>query len=328
MSSLQSQQSLASTLPTNLPATFMKEITGDFAPERELGRSVFGIVYMGVLPEGDRLIAVKRLAENSSVSAGKTFETEVTNLMALKHENVVELVSFCHESQKKVVQHNGRYVIVDVIESCLCYKYLPNGSLDKHLYDTTPINWYTRFNIIKGICQGLHFLHKELDGPLVHMNLVPSSIWLDDNWVPKIADFGLSRLFGQEQTRMYTVNVKGHNGYMAPEYLYRGEISTMSDIYSLGMLILEITTGEKNCAVPEDRSARKFVDNVHQNLKTDEQIIYKYPSLDPNGLQQVKACIVIGLKCVEAERSKRPSIADIVDKLNGKHVEIFEQADN
>ncbi|CAL4994143.1 unnamed protein product [Urochloa decumbens] len=325
MSSLQSQQSLASTLPTNLPATFMKEITGDFAPERELGRSVFGIVYMGVLPEGDRLIAVKRLAENSSVSAGKTFETEVTNLMALKHENVVELVSFCHESQKKVVQHNGRYVIVDVIESCLCYKYLPNGSLDKHLYDTTPINWYTRFNIIKGICQGLHFLHKELDGPLVHMNLVPSSIWLDDNWVPKIADFGLSRLFGQEQTRMYTVNVKGHNGYMAPEYLYRGEISTMSDIYSLGMLILEITTGEKNCAVPEDRSARKFVDNVHQNLKTDEQIIYKYPSLDPNGLQQVKACIVIGLKCVEAERSKRPSIADIVDKLNGKRVEIFEQ---
>ncbi|CAL4994147.1 unnamed protein product [Urochloa decumbens] len=306
----------------------MKEITGDFAPERELGRSVFGIVYMGVLPEGDRLIAVKRLAENSSVSAGKTFETEVTNLMALKHENVVELVSFCHESQKKVVQHNGRYVIVDVIESCLCYKYLPNGSLDKHLYDTTPINWYTRFNIIKGICQGLHFLHKELDGPLVHMNLVPSSIWLDDNWVPKIADFGLSRLFGQEQTRMYTVNVKGHNGYMAPEYLYRGEISTMSDIYSLGMLILEITTGEKNCAVPEDRSARKFVDNVHQNLKTDEQIIYKYPSLDPNGLQQVKACIVIGLKCVEAERSKRPSIADIVDKLNGKRVEIFEQADN
>ncbi|CAL4984994.1 unnamed protein product [Urochloa decumbens] len=328
MSSLQSQQSLASTLPTNLPATFMKEITGDFAPEREFGRSVFGIVYKGVLPEGDRLISVKRLAENSSVSAGKTFETEVTNLMALKHENVVELVSFCHESQKKVVQHNGRYVIVDVIESCLCYKYLPNGSLDKHLYDTTPINWYTRFNIIKGICQGLHFLHKELDGPLVHMNLVPSSIWLDDNWVPKIADFGLSRLFGQEQTRMYTVNVKGHNGYMAPEYLYRGEISTMSDIYSLGMLILEITTGEKNCSIPEDRSARIFVDNVHQNLKTDEQIIYKYPSLDPNGLQQVKACIVIGLKCVEAERSKRPSIADIVNKLNGNRVEIFEQADN
>ncbi|KAG2556898.1 hypothetical protein PVAP13_8NG155004 [Panicum virgatum] len=158
------------------------------------------------------------------------------------------------------------------------------------------------------------------------MNLVPSSIWLDDNWVPKIADFGLSRLFGQEQTRMYTVNVKGYNGYMAPEYLYRGEISTMSDIYSLGMLILEITTGEKNCGYSEDRSARNFVSNVHQNWNTKEQIIHKYPSLDSNGLQQVNACIVIGLKCVEAERNKRPSIVDIVDKLNGKRVPIFDQA--
>ncbi|CAL4981576.1 unnamed protein product [Urochloa decumbens] len=286
----------------------------------------------GVLPGGGGMIAVKRLAENAPVPFGITFETEVTNLMALKHENIVELVHYCHEAQKKVVQHNGRYVIVDVIESCLCYKYLPNGSLDKHLYDTpSMINWDTRFKIIKGICQGLHFLHKDLNldterGPLIHMNLVPNSIWLDDNWVPKIADFGLSRLFGKEQTRMYTVNVKGYNGYMAPEYLYRGEISTMSDIYSLGMLILEITTGEKNCAVSEDRSARKFVDNVHQNLKTDEQIIHKYPSLGPNGLQQVRACIVIGLKCVEVDRSKRPTIVDIVDKLNGKRVPILDLA--
>ncbi|KAK8447551.1 hypothetical protein SEVIR_8G091200v4 [Setaria viridis] len=279
----------------------------------------------GVLPEGGT-IAVKRLAENAPVAPGKTFDTEVTNLMVLQHDNIVQLVGYCHEAQKKVVQHNGRYVIVDMVESCLCYKYLPNGTLDKYLYaDTRSINWDTQFQIVKGICQGLHFLHKELDGPLIHMNLVPNSIWLDDNWVPKIADFGLSRLFGQEQTRMYTVNVKGHNGYIAPEYLYRGEISTMSDIYSLGMLILEITTGEKNSSVSDDKSARKFVDRVHQNWKTEEQIIYKYPSLDPNGLQQVKTCIVIGLMCVEADRNKRPSIVDIVDKLNGKRVPIFDQ---
>ncbi|RCV37780.1 hypothetical protein SETIT_8G089700v2 [Setaria italica] len=325
MANLQSQQSLVSTLPKELPATFMKEITSDFAAGRELGRSVFGIVYKGVLPEGGT-IAVKRLAENAPVAPGKTFDTEVTNLMVLQHDNIVQLVGYCHEAQKKVVQHNGRYVIVDMVESCLCYKYLPNGTLDKYLYaDTRSINWDTQFQIVKGICQGLHFLHKELDGPLIHMNLVPNSIWLDDNWVPKIADFGLSRLFGQEQTRMYTVNVKGHNGYIAPEYLYRGEISTMSDIYSLGMLILEITTGEKNNSVSDDKSARKFVDRVHQNWKTEEQIIYKYPSLDPNGLQQVKTCIVIGLMCVEADRNKRPSIVDIVDKLNGKRVPIFDQ---
>lgn len=90
-------------------------------------------VKQGVLEEGGT-IAVKRLNENAPVPPGVTFGTEVTNIMALKHENVVELVNYCHELQKKVVQHNRKYMIVDVIESCLCYKYVPNGSLDKHIY--------------------------------------------------------------------------------------------------------------------------------------------------------------------------------------------------
>ncbi|XP_066339703.1 receptor like protein kinase S.2-like isoform X3 [Miscanthus floridulus] len=314
------------SLPTNMRAVFLKAITLDFATERKLGGSVFGTVYKGILPTGG-VISVKRLDENEPVRAAITFETEVKNLMALKHKNIVQLVGFCHEAQKKVIQHRGKYVIVDAIESCLCYEYLAKGSLEKQLYvHTSSIDWDTRFKIIKGICQGLHFLHKELDRPLVHMSLVPNSIWFDDNWVPKLANFGLSRLFGQEQTRMYTINVMGQNGYMAPEYLYRGEISTMSDIYSLGMLIMEITTRE-NCAVydSEDKAARKFVDNVQENWKTDEQIIYRYPLLDANGLQQVKACILIAMKCVEPDRNKRPSIVDIVDKLNGKRMLIFDQ---
>jgi len=107
---------------------------------------------------------------------------------------------------------------------------------------------------------------------------------------------------------------------MAPEYLYRGEISTMSDIYSLGMLIIETTTGEKNCPNSEDRSARKFVEHVHQNWNTDDQITTMYPSLDANGLQQVKLCIDIGLNCVEVDPNKRLSIVDIVKRLNGERV--------
>ncbi|RLM69342.1 Cysteine-rich receptor-like protein kinase 5 [Panicum miliaceum] len=291
-------------------------IVHKLAETEEHQKDTSSFIDEGVLPEGG-MIAVKRLAENSPVSCRNTFETEVSYLMGLRHENIVELVCFSHEAQKEVVKLNGRYIIIEKMASCLGYKYLDNGSLHMHLYaDTTSINWDTRFKIIKGICLGLHFLHKELDAPLIHMNLVPRSILLDDNWVPKIADFGFSRLFGKEQTSMNTINVQGYNGYFAPEYLYRGEISTMSDIYSLGMLILEITTGEKNCAGLEDSFGRKFVDNVHQNWTTDEQIIHKYPSLDPNGLQQVNACIVIGLKCVEADRNKWPSIVDIVDKLN------------
>ncbi|CAO2143824.1 unnamed protein product [Urochloa humidicola] len=319
----QSQRGQVNTLPTELSMSLMKRITSDFAPERELGSSISGTVYKGFLPEGG-MIAVKKLAENIPIPPDISFGKEVTNLMSIRHENIVHLVGYCHEPRKKVVLHNGRYVIVDMVESCIAYEYLPKGNLNKYLYaETTQINWDMRFKIIKGICQGLHFLHMELDSPLIHMNLVPSSIWLDDNWVPKISDFCLSRLFGQEQTRINTMNVIGQNGYMSPEYLYRGEISIMSDIYCLGMLILEITTGEKNCANSDDRAARQFVDNVHQNWTDDQKIIDKYPSLDPDGHQHVKECIVIGLKCVEADRNKRPSIVDIVNMLNGKYVPIF-----
>jgi hypothetical protein len=93
-------------------------------------------VKQGVLPEGGRMVAVKRLAENAPIPSAITFETEVTNLMSLKHDNIVELIHYCHERVKKAVQHNRRYVIVDVIESCLCYRYLPKGSLDNYLYGT------------------------------------------------------------------------------------------------------------------------------------------------------------------------------------------------
>jgi hypothetical protein len=91
------------------------------------------VTKQGVLPDGG-VVAVKRLAENAPVAPGTTFDNEVANLMALKHDNIVQLVGFCHEAQKKVIQHSGRYVIVDMIESCLCYEYLANGSLDKHIY--------------------------------------------------------------------------------------------------------------------------------------------------------------------------------------------------
>ncbi|RLM69090.1 hypothetical protein C2845_PM17G06510 [Panicum miliaceum] len=133
------------------------------------------------------------------------------------------------------------------------------SGISKKNGESNRIDWDTRFKIVKGICKGLHFLHKEMDRPVVHTDLKPENVLLDDNMVPKIADFRLSRLFGQEQTRMHTQNVVGSLGYMAPEYLYR------------------------------DR------------------------------LQQIEMCVEIGLQCVEHERKKRPSIVDIVDKLDGKH---------
>jgi len=126
----------------------------------------------------------------------------------------------------------------------------------------------------------------------------------------------VSRFLGHEQTRINTINVVGARGYMAPEYLYRGEISLQCDIYSLGLLIIEISTGENN-SNEEDISARSFNGTIRKTW-TDEHIATKYSSLDADSLQQVKICIELGLQCVDVNRKNRPSIVEVVDRLNGR----------
>ncbi|TVU13888.1 hypothetical protein EJB05_37321, partial [Eragrostis curvula] len=315
VSSGESNASLLRTLQ-NIPASFLKEITDNFSPERKLGKGAFGTVYKGILRD-ESTIAVKKLEQNSQMPAERQFTNEVGNLMAIQHENIVKLVGYCHESHKEVVEHNGKYIIVDVTETFLCYEYLPRGSLDTYLFESHRIDWDTRFNIIKGICKGLHFLHTGMDTPVVHMDIKPDNILLDDNMAPKISDFGLSRLFGKEQTRINTQNVVGALGYLAPEYLYRGEISTQSDIYSLGILILQIGTGDKITPNNEDKCGTKFIEQVRQKW-TLHQITSTFASFDARRLQEVKMCIQIGFECVEDDRKKRPSIVDIVDRLSGK----------
>lgn len=149
------------------------------------------------------------------------------------------------------------------------------------------------------------------------MDLKPETIFLDDEMEPKIANFGLSRLFGQEQTRANTLNVVGSNGYMPPEYMYRGEISAQSDIYSLGLVIIETTTGEKNSPKKNEPSAREFIDEVRQKW-TQEYMESVYKQLNSDQLQQVKVCIEIGLECVEIGRKLRPSMEYIIDCLSGR----------
>lgn len=211
-----------------------------------------------------------------------------------------------------MVQNNGRYIVADVYESLLCYEYLPKGSLNKNLFEVPKkMDWETRFKIIKGVCKGLLFLHSI---PILHLDLRPENIWLDNYMRPKIADSGLFRLFDQAHT-LTTEDVMGSYGYIAPpEYLYRGNISFKYDIYSLGLLIMEISTGERNCP-GKGPSAVHIIKNVRDNW-TEEHIASEYPSLDPDCLNQIKACINIGLECVEIDRRKRPSIEKILDTLN------------
>uniref|UniRef100_A0ACD5V167 Uncharacterized protein n=1 Tax=Avena sativa TaxID=4498 RepID=A0ACD5V167_AVESA len=300
---------------SELPYDFLKKITNDFAEDRIISGSPFGTVYRGVMPDCGTQIAVMKLQEeNARIPADyKTFKKEVQNVMVLKHENIVQLLGFCSETSKKLVLFEGMYTQTDITETLLCYEYLPVGSLEDNLFGA--VDWDTRFKIIKGICKGLHYLHK-LDIPIIHMDLKPENILLDANMVPKIANFALSRVFGQEQTRLCTQTVVGSYAYMAREYIYRGEISARSDIYSLGLIIIEITTREKNCPQQDQRSASNFIDKVSKEW-TLEHIASKYPLLGSDGLQTVKTCIAIGLKCVEVDQKCRPAIDEIVDTLNG-----------
>ncbi|XP_051226185.1 uncharacterized protein [Lolium perenne] len=306
---------LQSTLPMEVSSSFLRAITDGFSSDRKIGRGAFGTFYKGFLSDGT-IIAVKKIWESSPVEPYKQFQNEAGNIIGIKHDNIVKLLSFCHEEQKKVVLNNGRYIVADIVECFLCYEYVPNGSLDDHIFGQSRVDWATCFRIIKGICQGIHFLHNEMDRRVLHMNLKPSTILLDADMVPKITEFCISKVFGKEQTVMVTGNIVGAVGYMAPEYLYRGEISMQSDIYSLGLIILEIATGEKNQPDNDDACGMNFIAHIRK-VWTDEYILWKY-DLDAASFQEVKICIETGLRCVELQRRNRPLVADILDKLNGR----------
>ncbi|KAG2629925.1 hypothetical protein PVAP13_3KG511500 [Panicum virgatum] len=295
----------------------MREVTNDFSDERLLGQGGFGRVYKGVLANGDT-IAVKKLTWTTSGLQDKQYENEARHLMRLKHPNIVQLVGYCSETEKELVQlPNGKYVYAEKSERLLCLEYMPNGSLCKHLSDASSgLDWDTRYKIIRGICYGLHYLHEEWQAgtPIIHRDLKPANILLDDNMVPKIADFGLSRLFGELQTRTITKNQYGTLGYMSPEYLNRGIITKKLDIFSLGVIIIEITTGDKHYPDKVETSSQEFIEFVLTNWKNRLENVQGYTSREFD-CQQIRRCLEIGLLCVKLDRAERPTTRQIIEML-------------
>uniref|UniRef100_A0A8R7VJ11 non-specific serine/threonine protein kinase n=1 Tax=Triticum urartu TaxID=4572 RepID=A0A8R7VJ11_TRIUA len=169
--------------------------------------------------------------------------------MGIKHPNVVECVGCCAESSSHPMEQSsgsGKYILAETRKRLLCFEYVSNKSLDKHITDeSSGLEWNTRYKIIKGICNGLHFLHEECH--MVHLDLKPQNILLNSTMMPKIADFGLSRIFGELESRTVTKhNNLGTLGYMAPEYLHKGVVSYKADIFSLGVIVIEIITGGRD----------------------------------------------------------------------------------
>ncbi|XP_066398316.1 cysteine-rich receptor-like protein kinase 37 isoform X2 [Miscanthus floridulus] len=251
------------SVPHNLPLKYLRNITNNFSDERLVGEGGFGTVYKGVLQNGET-IAVKKLYSSIPGVKGRHFGNEANHLiMRLKHPNVVLLVGWCFENEKTYTEYNGKYIWAEKSERLLCLEYMPKGNLRAYLSDEfSGLGWDTRYKIIEGICYGLHYLHKEwqLNARIVHMDLKPANILLDNNMVVKIANFGLSRLFSEEKTWTCTISRDGTLGYMSPEYINKGLISTKSDIFSLGVIIIEIVTGHRDCLDESGTSSDKFIE--------------------------------------------------------------------
>ncbi|KAL2943965.1 hypothetical protein RDABS01_032312 [Bienertia sinuspersici] len=275
----------------------INKATQHFSFGNKLGEGGFGLVYKGVLNDGQE-IAVKRLSKQSKQGIDE-FKNEVSCIAKHQHRNLVKLLGCCLEADERM----------------LIYEYMPNKSLDLFIFDRLKsselLDWATRFNIIKGIARGLSYLHHDSRLRIIHRDLKASNILLDHNLNPKISDFGMARIFGGEESDQANTNrVVGTYGYMAPEYAIDGLFSTKSDVFSFGVLVLEIVSGEKNRGFSHpdhDLNLLGHAWRLHQEDQSSELLdISMKESID---LPQVMRAIHVGLLCVQKSLDLRPSMS-------------------
>lgn len=292
--------------PVDITFRLLEEITHGFSEDQKIGRGGYGEVYKGM--HNGVAIAVKKLHHMPGLD-DEQFKKEFNNLMMVHHQNIVALVGYCYEVKHRYIEHNGQYSFAEMAERALCFEYLEGGSLDTHVSDASSgLDWGTRYKIINGICNGLNYLHTGSKDPIYHMDLKPANILLDKDMTPKIGDFGLSRLFASTAT-FTTKKMIGTPGYMPPEYINKRKISSKFDVFSLGVIIIQIMAGPQGFSECADVTTEEFIELVHGNWGRRLQPMSWHTS------QEVRTCIEIALRCVEDDREKRPTISEIVDEL-------------
>ncbi|KAK9051074.1 hypothetical protein SSX86_027700 [Deinandra increscens subsp. villosa] len=292
--------------------------TRNFHTDNKLGQGGYGPVFKGKLDDG-REIAVKKLSQ-SSKQGKKEFINEAKLLARVQHRNVVNLLGYCGIPEKLLVYE---YVVNESLDKLLFSKFLPtsctNYIMTLIIYKNRDVlDWKRRYDIIRGVARGLLYLHEDSHDRIIHRDIKASNILLDEKWIPKIADFGMARLYPEDQTHINT-RVAGTNGYMAPEYVMHGTLSVKADVYSFGVLILELISGQKNSSFdldPECQSLLEWAYKLYKKGKSLEILESKLASsADPD---QVSVCIQIGLLCTQSDPQQRPAMRSVVLMLTKK----------
>ncbi|KAI8021725.1 G-type lectin S-receptor-like serine/threonine-protein kinase [Camellia lanceoleosa] len=278
--------------------------TNEFHETNKLGQGGFGPVYKGKLPDGQE-IAVKRLSRSSDQGL-EEFMNEVVVISKLQHRNLVKLLGCCVEGEEKM----------------LIYEYMPNKSLDAFLFDPKKqklLYWSKRLNIIEGIGRGLLYLHRDSRLRIIHRDLKASNILLDEELNPKISDFGMARIFGSDEHQANTKRVVGTYGYMAPEYAMQGSFSEKSDVFSFGVLLLEIVSGRRNTSFYDDEQALSLLGYAWKLWNEDKIVTLIDPRISCQDFgPEILRCIHVGLLCVQEFAIDRPTISAILSMLSNE----------
>ncbi|GAY33769.1 hypothetical protein CUMW_007960, partial [Citrus unshiu] len=278
----------------------LRSATKDFDPSNKLGEGGYGPVYKGTLSDG-RVIAVKQLSIASHQGKNQ-FVNEIATISAVQHRNLVRLYGCCIEGARRL----------------LVYEYLENKSLDQVLFGDHELrlDWPTRFSICLGTARGLAYLHEESRPRIVHRDVKASNILLDAELCPKISDFGLAKLFDDKKTHIST-RVAGTIGYLAPEYAMRGHLTEKADVFSFGVVALEMISGRANSDNSLDTEKIYLLEwawNLHEN---NQSLGLVDPTLTEFNDKEALRVIGVALLCTQASPMMRPPMSRVVAMLAG-----------
>ncbi|XP_051223032.1 LEAF RUST 10 DISEASE-RESISTANCEUS RECEPTOR-LIKE PROTEIN KINASE-like 2.1 [Lolium perenne] len=285
--------------PTRYAYTDIVAVTSHFRDK--LGQGGYGSVYKGVLLPGGAHVAVKMLEGNSSCN-GEDFISEVSTIGRIHHVNVVRLVGFCSEEMRRA----------------LVYEYMPRGSLDKYIFSAEKsFSWDKLNEIALGIARGINYLHQGCDMQILHFDIKPHNILLDSNFVPKVADFGLAKLYPRGDSFVPLSAMRGTIGYIAPEMISRsfGVVSSKSDVYSFGMLLLEMAGGRRNADPNAATSSQGYYPSwVYDQLTLQGEACEISPVIADMHELEKKLCVV-GLWCIQMRSVDRPTMSEVMQML-------------